>query len=80
MGSMTVDLPVPYTMLMLNDWEIIGQFMYPASAYRRLFDLVRSGLLDFGAIKPRVFPLSDLPEAMEAAATAGNLEYVAVRP
>ena len=79
MGSMTVDLPIPYTRLMLNDWEIVGQFMYPASAYRRLFDLVRSGLLDLGAIKPRVFPLSDLPEAMDAAATTGNLEYVAVQ-
>jgi alcohol dehydrogenase len=80
MGSMTVALPVPYTMLMLNDWEIIGQFMYPASAYRRLLDLVRSGLVDLRAVRPRVYPLADLKEAMEAAASAGNLEYVAVRP
>lgn len=80
MGSMTVDLPVPYTMLMLNNWEIIGQFMYSAGAYRRLIDLVRSGLLEVGAIKPRVFALSALPDAMEAAAAAGNLEYVVVRP
>jgi alcohol dehydrogenase len=43
MGSMTTDLPVPYTTLMLNSWEILGQFMYPASAYRRLLDLLRSG-------------------------------------
>jgi alcohol dehydrogenase len=80
MGSMTVDLPVPYTQVMLNNWEIVGQFMYPASAYRRLIELVRSGLLDLNAIKPRVFPLGALPEAMEAAATAGNLEIVVVRP
>ncbi len=46
MGSMTVDLPIPYTAVMLNDWEILGQFMYPASAYRRLLDLLRSGLLE----------------------------------
>jgi alcohol dehydrogenase len=80
MGSMTVDLPVPYTQVMLNNWEIVGQFMYPASAYRRLIELVRSGLLDLNAIKPRVFPLGALREAMEAAATAGNLEIVVVRP
>jgi len=79
MGSMTVDLPVPYTQVMLNNWEIFGQFMYPASAYRRLLDLVRSGLLDSSAIKPRVFALSDLAEAMEAASAAGNLEVVVVR-
>ncbi len=80
MGSMTVDLPVPYMMLMLNNWEILGQFMYPAGAYRRLFNLIRSGLLDMSAIKPRAFALPALAEAMEAAATAGNLEVVVVRP
>jgi len=79
MGSMTVDLPIPYTTVMLNDWEIIGQFMYPAGAYRRLLDLVRAGLLDLRAIRPRVFALPALPEAMDAAAEAGNLEVVVVR-
>jgi alcohol dehydrogenase len=80
MGSMTVDLPLPYTAVMLNDWEILGQFMYPAAAYRRLLDLVRAGLLDLRAVRPRVFPLSALPEAMEAAASAGSLEIVVAKP
>jgi alcohol dehydrogenase len=80
MGSMTTELPVSYTLLMLNSWEIIGQFMYPAGAYRRLLDLLRSGLLDISPIRPRVYPLAALPEAMEAAATAGNLEYIVVQP
>jgi len=66
--------------VMLNSWEIIGQFMYPASAYRRLLDLLRSGLLDISAIRPRVYPLADLPQAMEAAATAGNLECIVMQP
>src|SRR6202048_1888694 len=80
MGSMTTDLPLPYTAVMLNSWEIIGQFMYPASAYRRLLDLLRSGLLDISAIRPRVFPLADLPQAMEAAANAGHLECIVMQP
>jgi len=80
MGSMTTDLPLPYTAVMLNSWEIIGQFMYPASAYRRLLDLLRSGLLDISAIRPQVFPLADLRAAMEAAATAGNLECIVMQP
>jgi alcohol dehydrogenase len=80
MGSMTVPLPLTYSDFMRNNWEILGQFMYPADAYRRLLDLVRSGLLDLGAIRPRVYPLSALPEAMDAAAGAGNLECVVVRP
>ena len=80
MGGMTVDLPLPYTQVMLNNWEILGQFMYPARAYRRLVDLVRAGLLDIRAITPRVFALPALADAMEAAASAGSLECVVVRP
>jgi alcohol dehydrogenase len=80
MGSMTTDLPVPYTTMMLNNWEIIGQFMYPAGAYRRLLDLLRSGLLDITPIRPRVYSLEALPEAMEAAASAGNLECIVMQP
>jgi alcohol dehydrogenase len=54
--------------------------MYPAGAYRRLLDLVRARLLDISPIRPKSYPLAELPKAMEAAATAGNLECVVVRP
>jgi alcohol dehydrogenase len=47
--------------LMLNSWEIIGNFMYPVDAYRRLLDLVRAGLLDIDAIRPHTFPPNALP-------------------
>ncbi|MDB5978802.1 MAG: Alcohol dehydrogenase zinc-binding domain protein [Nevskia sp.] len=80
MGSMSAELPIPYTTLMLNSWEILGQFMYPADAYRRLLDLLRSGLLDINPIKPKVYPLAELPQAMDAAAGAGNLDYIVMRP
>ena len=80
MGSMSVPLPLPYGELMANNWEIMGQFMYSADAYRRLLDLMREGLLDIGAIRPRVFSLSALPEAIEAAASADSLECVVVQP
>jgi alcohol dehydrogenase len=78
MGSMSAPLPIPYLKLMLNDWEIMGQFMYPADAYQRLLDLVRAGLLDLGAIKPRVFPLGELRKAMEIASLAESLECAVV--
>jgi alcohol dehydrogenase len=79
MGSMSAPLPLSYMELMVNNWEIMGQFMYPADAYRRLLGLVRAGLLDISAIRPRVFPLSALPEAMEAGAAASSLECVVVQ-
>lgn len=79
MGSMAVPLPIPYTEVMLNGWEIIGQFMYTRESYRRLLDLVRLGLLDITAVQPRAFALKDLPRAMEAAANASNFECVVVK-
>ncbi len=54
--------------------------MYPEGAYRRLLDLLRSDLLDITPIRPQVYPLAALPDAMEAAASAGNLECIVVRP
>ena len=79
MGSMTSPLPVNYLQLMANNLEIIGNFMYPTDANRRLLNLMRSGRLDSGPIVPKVFPLAALPEAMEAAASAHSLECVVVR-
>ena len=52
--------------------------MYPVDAYRRLLDLVRADMLDINVIHPRTFPLSALPDAIEAAATTGSLECVVV--
>jgi alcohol dehydrogenase len=80
MGSMTVDLPVSYMQLMINSLEIIGNFMYPASAYRRVLALVRSGALEISTINPKVFPLTELAAAMDAAASAGSLECVVMKP
>jgi len=80
MGSMTADLPIPYGTVMLHNLEILGQFMYPATAFRRLLDLVRSGQLDITSIRPRVYPLPALRDAMDAAATAGKLECVVMQP
>ncbi|HXT79280.1 MAG TPA: zinc-binding dehydrogenase [Acetobacteraceae bacterium] len=80
MGSMTTPLPLSYSDIMRNNWEIIGQFMYPAGAYLRLIGLLRAGLLDINPIRPLVFALADLRKAMDAAADAGNLECVVMRP
>ncbi|AOK37808.1 quinone oxidoreductase family protein [Burkholderia cenocepacia] len=79
MGSMTVPLPISYLELMMNSWELIGHFMYPRDAYRRLLGLVRSGQLDVTAIRPLVHSMTDLPKAMELAAGAGSLECVVMR-
>ena len=61
MGSMGVPLPISYLDVMLNDLEIIGQFMYPQDTFMRLVDLARAGLLDLGAIGGVRFPLRRCP-------------------
>jgi alcohol dehydrogenase len=80
MGSMGVPLPISYLEVMLNNLEILGQFMYPRDVFSRLCDLARSGLLNIDAIRTRSFALDALPAAMEAAAHAGGLECIVVKP
>jgi alcohol dehydrogenase len=61
MGSMGAPLPISYLEMMLNNLEIIGQFMYPRDAFIRLVALARSGLLDISAIRTRCFPWKSFP-------------------
>ena len=63
---------------MFNNLEIIGNFMHAQNAYLPLLALVRSGQLDLRVITPKVFALSDLVQAMEAAGKVGSLELVVV--
>jgi alcohol dehydrogenase len=78
MGSMAVPLPIPYTEVMLNSWEILGQFMYPRTAYAQLLKLVGSGLLAAEAIRALEFPFAEVPEAINAAASASSAECVVI--
>jgi alcohol dehydrogenase len=64
--------------MMFNNLEIIGNFMHAQNAYLPLLSLVRSGQLDMSPIKPKVFSLSDLLQAMEYAGKAESLELVVV--
>jgi alcohol dehydrogenase len=80
MGSARVPIPIDYMAMLANNWELIGQFMYPADGYLRLFELVRAGLLDLTAITPHVYRLAELPAAMAAAASVGSLACVVMTP
>jgi alcohol dehydrogenase len=79
MGSMTVELPISYTQLMMNSWQIIGQFMYPREAYGQLLSLIRSGQLHLDGIRPVSFPLHQFPEAMKRAAHTSPFECVVIK-
>ncbi|MGJ4944936.1 quinone oxidoreductase family protein [Bradyrhizobium sp. HKCCYLS1011] len=80
MGSLMVDLPVPYLQVMIRSIKLIGNFMHRPGALRNVLALARAGHLDLSAIKPKPFPLADLLPAMEAAATAGSFEQIVMCP
>ncbi|WP_371823944.1 hypothetical protein [Phyllobacterium sp. 628] len=76
---MTTPVPINYMQVMLNGLEIIGNFMYEVDAHLKLLNLLRTGQLDLNPITPKIFPFDAVPEAMEAAAKASNLECVVIR-
>ncbi len=79
MGSMTAPLPIAYGEVMVNDWEVIGNFMYRPGAFRTLVALVRAGLLDLDNVSIRQFPMRDLQQAMDQAARMRGLDCTVVR-
>lgn len=78
MGSMTVPLPLNYVELMVHNWEVIGNFMFPRDAFLKLAALVRGGLLDLQKVPLTRYPLAALPAAMDTAARLRGLETVVV--
>lgn len=80
MGSASVPLPITFAEMLANNWEILGQFMYPPDAPARLAGLVRAGLVDLAPVRVNAFPLQRLPDAIEAAAKMRTLDLTVVVP
>lgn len=79
MGSMRAPLPLTYADIMVNNWEIIGNFMYGRDAYAKAVALVRAGLLSLDPVRVGGFAFGDLPEAMQHAAAMRGLDCTVVR-
>jgi alcohol dehydrogenase len=80
MGSAEVPLEVSFREMPANDWEIVGKFMYERQAPGQLAALVASGLLDLTNIRVKAFKLTELKQAVEAAASMQSLDLTAVVP
>lgn len=80
MGSASRPLELAFGDMLGNDWEVVGNFMYPKPAPARLAGLVEAGLLDLAPVRVRSFPLSRLPEAIAAATAMRDLDLTAVEP
>lgn len=78
MGSMQVELPIPYGEMLLNNWELIGNFMYTRADYLALVSLVASGQLSLDALDVTAYPFAQLEAAIDRAGEAQGLQCTVV--
>lgn len=78
MGSMRVDLPIPYSEMLLNNWELIGHFMYTRADYLALVSLVTSGRIALDAVELKSYPFAELEAAIDAAGRMSGLQCTVV--
>jgi alcohol dehydrogenase len=75
MGGVQTAIPLPYAEIMLKEITICGAFMYPRSAPGELLQMVKGGTLRLDAIQTYKFPLTEINEAVDRAATLKGLDY-----
>ena len=80
MGSADVPLELSMREMLVNDWEVVGQFMYARAAPGQLAGLAAEGLLDLRKVVVTSFKLADFKRAVEAAALMQGLDLTAVVP
>lgn len=78
MGSMQVELPIAYQEMLLNNWELIGHFMYTRADYLALVALVASGQLPLDAVELKSYSFAALEEAIDAAGEMAGLQCTVV--
>ena len=74
MGSMQVDLPICYQEMLLNNWELLGNFMYTRADYRALVALVAPGQLPLDAVELQAYSFAELEAAIDAAGQMAGLQ------
>jgi alcohol dehydrogenase len=80
MGSADVPLELSMREMLVNDWEVVGQFMYERTAPGQLAALAAEGLFDLKKVVVSTFKLADFKRAVAAAALMQGLDLTAVVP
>lgn len=79
-GSMSSTLELSYGEMMLNNWSVIGNYMYPPETTFNILPLLESGQLDVSVLQVHEYPLEKASEAVEHAAKCGPLEFAVIVP
>jgi alcohol dehydrogenase len=78
MGSMQSELPITYGEMLINNWELIGHFMYTRADYLALVSLIRAGLLSLDAVEVRRYACAELEQAIDHAGEMEGLQSTVV--
>ncbi|WP_266156336.1 zinc-binding dehydrogenase [Dyella silvatica] len=78
MGSMQATLPIPYGEMLINNWELIGHFMYTPADYLALLSLIKAGLLSLDAVEVKTYAFAELESAIDEAARRSGLQSTVV--
>jgi threonine dehydrogenase-like Zn-dependent dehydrogenase len=65
---------------MRRQLTIRGSFMFDRAGALQTWNLVRSGAVDLSKVSARAFPLAELKQAMDKAASLGGLDYALLLP
>ena len=78
-GNVTATLPIPYSLLLDQQLTLIGSNWFTRDDALDLIVLIGRGTLDLSAIKPKVFSLDRVNDAIATAAMGRlRLDHVAV--
>ncbi|WED24959.1 SDR family NAD(P)-dependent oxidoreductase [Vibrio sp. JC009] len=76
MGSTLAELSIDYNQLLLNNWEIKGNFMYTKEDYLALISLVKSGLINLSQIPAKTFSIEEIEQGIDEAGQLQGLNSV----
>lgn len=77
-GTLPGDSPLPANLIMSKEQALLGSFRY-ANVFEKVLDLIASGRISVDHLVTTVFPLEELPAAVESAARKGSVIKVQVR-
>lgn len=78
-GTLPSDCSLPANLVMSKELSLLGSFRF-ANVFEKVLDLLAGGRISAGHLVTNVFPLAELPSAVETAALKGSAIKVQVRP
>ena len=76
-GTLPVESPLPVNLIMSKEQALLGSFRF-VDVFEKVLDLITGKRISVDHLVTHVFPLAELPAAVEAAARKGKVIKVQV--